>query len=109
MGGGRDAEWIHPSAQTADRARWRRPSHGRRAGAWAAHRGGLEGAWVAVIPERELAEFAASIDLARVPTAVVEGAKSLMIDWFGSALAGKDSPQVNAFTHFAEVMGPDSG
>jgi len=64
---------------------------------------------VAVIPERELAEFAASIDLARVPTAVVEGAKSLMIDWFGSALAGKDSPQVNAFTHFAEVMGPDSG
>lgn len=60
-------------------------------------------------PERQLAEFVASIDLARVPPEVVEGAKSLMVDWFGSALAGKDSPQVNAFTHFAKMMGPSDG
>src|SRR6185437_263792 len=60
-------------------------------------------------PERQLAEFAASIDLSRVPAKVIEGAKSLMIDWFGSALAGKDSPQVNAFTHFAQAMGPSDG
>lgn len=59
--------------------------------------------------ERQLADFAASLTLSVVPPAVVEMAKSLMVDWFGSALAGKDSAQVNAFTRFADVMGPSSG
>jgi 2-methylcitrate dehydratase PrpD len=58
---------------------------------------------------RRLAEFAASVSLADVPPAAVDACKLLMIDWYGSALAGKDSPQVAALDHFASMMGPSSG
>ncbi|CAG0977026.1 aconitate decarboxylase [Burkholderiales bacterium] len=59
--------------------------------------------------ERTLATFAATLDLADVPAPVVRRAEELMIDWFGSALAGKGARPVEALTRFAEAMGPPDG
>ena len=57
-------------------------------------------------PTRRLSEFIAGLRFADVPTAVVEKAKELFLDWFASALAGKDSRPVRAFESFAKQMGP---
>lgn len=59
--------------------------------------------------EAALAAFAANLDLAAVPAAVVRRAEELMIDWLGSALAGKGARPVEAIVRFAESMGPADG
>lgn len=60
-------------------------------------------------PTRQLSEFIAGLAFADVPADVIAKAKELFLDWFGSALAGKDSPPVRAFEAFATRMGPISG
>ena len=58
---------------------------------------------------RALAEFVAELRYADVPVRVVEGAKDLMVDWLGSALAGKGARPVVALEQFAAEMGPATG
>jgi 2-methylcitrate dehydratase PrpD len=58
---------------------------------------------------RALAEFVADLRYDDIPAHVVEGAKDLMVDWFGSALAGKGARPVVALEEFARAMGPGDG
>ncbi|HEX4683418.1 MAG TPA: MmgE/PrpD family protein, partial [Gemmatimonadaceae bacterium] len=58
---------------------------------------------------RRLAEFVSGLSLRVVPAGVIAMAKSLMIDWYGSALGGKGALPVNALVHFERMMGPASG
>jgi 2-methylcitrate dehydratase PrpD len=60
-------------------------------------------------PTRQLSEFLAGFTFADVPADAIEKAKELCFDWFGSALAGKDSRPVRALEAFAKRMGPTSG
>jgi 2-methylcitrate dehydratase PrpD len=58
---------------------------------------------------RALAEFAAGLRYENIPEPVVEKTKDLMVDWLGSALAGKGARPVVALERFAATMGPMSG
>ena len=60
-------------------------------------------------PGETLAAFAASLDLDAIPVAVLDRAEDLMIDWLGSALAGKGARPVESIARFAERMGPSDG
>lgn len=60
-------------------------------------------------PTRRLSEFVAGVTYADLPPAVVEMAKDLCVDWFGSALAGKGARPVRALESFAAQMGPARG
>ena len=55
---------------------------------------------------RALAEFAAELRYEDIPTVVIDGAKDLITDWLGSALAGKGARPVVALERFAAEMGP---
>jgi 2-methylcitrate dehydratase PrpD len=56
-----------------------------------------------------LCRFVAELQFAEIPPRVIQFAKGLLIDWLGSALAGKGAPQVEAIEAFARVMGPQVG
>src|ERR1051326_1150306 len=58
---------------------------------------------------RALAEFVAELRYDDIPAHVVEGTKDLMIDWLGSALAGKGARPVVALERFAAERGPATG
>lgn len=58
---------------------------------------------------RALAEFVATLRYDDIPPYVIEGAKDLLVDWMGSALAGKGARPVVALERFAAEMGPSSG
>jgi 2-methylcitrate dehydratase PrpD len=60
-------------------------------------------------PGAVLAAFAAGLRYEDIPGDVLRRAEDLLLDWLGSALAGKSSPQVEAFERFAREMGPASG
>lgn len=60
-------------------------------------------------PTTELARFVARLRYDDLPAAVVAKAKELLIDWLGSALAGRESRPVLCFQAFAERMGPADG
>ncbi|TKT76313.1 MmgE/PrpD family protein [Aquamicrobium sp. LC103] len=60
-------------------------------------------------PTYALCDFVARLDFADVPPRVIEFAKGLMIDWLGSALAGKGSRQVEILEAFERSMGPETG
>lgn len=60
-------------------------------------------------PTRTLSEFVADLDLRDLPCGVLAKAKDLLVDWFGSALAGKASRPVRALSAFAARMGPPAG
>ena len=60
-------------------------------------------------PGAELAAFAASLGAESIPTEVLDRAEDLMIDWLGSALAGKGARPVETIARFAEKMGPADG
>ena len=57
----------------------------------------------------QLAAFAAGLTFEAIPAPVVRKAEDLLVDWFGSAIAGKGSRPVETITLFAATMGPDSG
>ena len=54
---------------------------------------------------RELASFAANLQAADIPADVMSRAEDLLVDWFGSAIAGKSSRPVELITQFAQNMG----
>jgi len=60
-------------------------------------------------PGEQLAAFAADLRAEAIPAAVLERAEDLMIDWLGSALAGKGARPVETIARFAERMGPNDG
>ena len=54
---------------------------------------------------RELASFAANLQAIDIPSDVMSRAEDLLVDWFGSAIAGKGSRPVELITQFAQNMG----
>ena len=60
-------------------------------------------------PTAVLAEFASGLTWERIPVAVRDRAVDLLVDWFGSALAGKAGQPVRAMERVARRMGPGSG
>ena len=60
-------------------------------------------------PTAQLAAFAAHLRFDNIPAPVVRKAEDLLVDWFGSAIAGKGARAVEAITRFAASMGPGTG
>jgi 2-methylcitrate dehydratase PrpD len=60
-------------------------------------------------PSKTLATFAATLQFDSIPDAVVRRAEDLLLDWFGSALAGKIGRPVQTIASFARQMGPADG
>ena len=56
-----------------------------------------------------LADFAATLKPTDIPEEVMRRSEDLLVDWFGSAVAGKGAAPVETLTRFAEQMGPSSG
>jgi len=54
---------------------------------------------------QELANFAANLQAKDIPADVMNRAEDLLVDWFGSAVAGKGSRPVEIITQFAQAMG----
>jgi 2-methylcitrate dehydratase PrpD len=60
-------------------------------------------------PSLELAAFAAGLRFNDIPDAVLRRTEDLLVDWFGSTVAGKGAPAVEAISGFAASMGPLQG
>ncbi|MBK4733168.1 MmgE/PrpD family protein [Noviherbaspirillum pedocola] len=60
-------------------------------------------------PSATLAHFAATLQFEDIPEPVLRRAEDLMLDWFGSALAGKAGRPVQIIEAFARQMGPTEG
>lgn len=58
---------------------------------------------------RALAAFAAELRFTDLPPRVVRKTEDLLVDWFGSALAGKGSRPVETVRAFTRAMGPSTG
>lgn len=58
---------------------------------------------------RDLAAFAAGLNLTDVPAPVVDRTIDFIADWFGSALAGRGTRPVETIAAFARSMGPAEG
>jgi 2-methylcitrate dehydratase PrpD len=56
-----------------------------------------------------LAEFAATLKPTDIPQEVMRRGEDFLVDWFGSAVAGKGAAPVEILARFAEQMGPSSG
>ncbi len=59
-------------------------------------------------PGFELAAFAAGLKFDAIPAPVVRKTEDLLVDWFGSAVAGHGSRPVETITRFALAMGPQA-
>ena len=59
-------------------------------------------------PSAQLAAFAANLRFAALPVAVVRKTEDLLVDWFGSAVAGHGARPVDSITRFALSMGPQN-
>ncbi len=57
-------------------------------------------------PTAQLATFAAQLRFADIPASVVRKIEDLLVDWFGSALAGKGARPVETIARFAASMAP---
>jgi 2-methylcitrate dehydratase PrpD len=57
-------------------------------------------------PSQTLATFAAELRFEDIPEPVIRRAEDLLLDWFGSALAGKCGRPVETIDRFARQMGP---
>ncbi len=60
-------------------------------------------------PTQQLSSYLASLRYDVIPDHVVRRAEDLFLDWFGSALAGKDARPVLALENFSRMMGPSHG
>ncbi len=56
-------------------------------------------------PSKTLATFASQLKMSDIPNEVLNRAEDLLVDWFGSAIAGKGSRPVETITQFAHNMG----
>ncbi|QWE15177.1 MmgE/PrpD family protein [Polynucleobacter sp. AP-Sving-400A-A2] len=54
---------------------------------------------------KALATFAAELKIGDIPQEVIARTEDLLVDWFGSAIAGKGSRPVETMTQFAQNMG----
>lgn len=54
---------------------------------------------------KDLATFAAELKISDIPEEVIARTEDLLVDWFGSAIAGKGSRPVETITQFAQNMG----
>jgi len=63
----------------------------------------------ATSPTATLARFASQLAFDDIPPAVVRRAEDLLLDWLGSALAGKGARAVETIARFARQMGPSDG
>src|SRR6188768_3094627 len=57
-------------------------------------------------PSVVLATFAAGLRFEHIPEHVLRRTEDLFLDWFGSALAGRNARAVQSLAHFAATMGP---
>jgi 2-methylcitrate dehydratase PrpD len=60
-------------------------------------------------PSAQLAAFAAALRFDDIPAHVVRRTEDLLVDWFGSAVAGHGSRPVEALTRVVMKMGPSTG
>jgi 2-methylcitrate dehydratase PrpD len=60
-------------------------------------------------PTAQLAAFAAHLRVDAIPAPVLRKTEDLLVDWFGSALAGKGSRPVETIKRFAAAMGNADG
>ncbi len=60
-------------------------------------------------PSATLAAFAANLQFESVPEPVVRRAEDLLVDWFGSAVAGRGARTVEAIARFAAAQGMRTG
>ena len=60
-------------------------------------------------PSAQLATFAAGLQFDAIPASVVRKTEDLLVDWFGSAIAGKGARPVETIRRFAASMGPAGG
>ena len=60
-------------------------------------------------PTATLARFASELRFEHIPDAVVQRTQDLLLDWIGSALAGKGARPVETIERFAVQMGPSDG
>ncbi len=60
-------------------------------------------------PSAQLAAFAAALRFEDIPAHVVRRTEDLLVDWFGSAVAGHGSRPVEALTRVVMKMGPSAG
>lgn len=60
-------------------------------------------------PTRTLADFAATLTHEAIPAPVLRRTEDLFLDWFASALAGKDARAVEALARFWLSQGPADG
>ena len=60
-------------------------------------------------PTADLAAFAASLRYDDVPASVMHRAEDLLVDWFGSTVAGHGSRPVETIARFAQAMGSVGG
>ena len=60
-------------------------------------------------PSAQLATFAAALRFEDIPAPVVRRTEDLLVDWFGSAVAGHGSRPVEALTRVVMRMGPSTG
>ncbi len=60
-------------------------------------------------PSARLADFAADLRFEQIPEAVVRRTEDLMVDWFGSVVAGHGARPVESLTRVALAMGPAEG
>jgi 2-methylcitrate dehydratase PrpD len=60
-------------------------------------------------PTATLARFASMLSFDAIPVPVVRRAEDLLLDWFGSALAGKGARAVESIERCARQMGPGVG
>ena len=60
-------------------------------------------------PSATLAQFAAQLRFEDIPTPVVRKTEDLLVDWFGSVVAGHGARPVEAITRFAIATGPEHG
>jgi 2-methylcitrate dehydratase PrpD len=56
-----------------------------------------------------LAAFAANLQAKDIPADVLRKTEDLLVDWFGSAVAGKGARAVETLTQFVMDMGPSQG
>lgn len=56
-----------------------------------------------------LARFAANLQAKDIPDHVLRKTEDLLVDWFGSAVAGHGARAVETIGRFTELMGPQSG
>src|SRR5450830_544785 len=60
-------------------------------------------------PTAELAAFAAELRFDAIPAPVIRKTEELLVDWFGSAVAGHGARPAESIMRFALAMGPQTG